>query len=211
MAIPNHPDEASRKPVNWPEMLEAARKGDGTALGLLCEHLREYVSLVAAAGLNRGLRAKVDPSDIVQQSFMEAQTGIGEFRGTSELEFRTWLVRLVEHNLLDVHRHYQQARRRNVSREVPFAPQQYVSPQPTASSILLKRERDEQLASAVAMLPERRRQIIELRHQHRLGFAEIGLQLNISEAAARQLWVRTVNELRKALTEGREARPPQPR
>jgi DNA-directed RNA polymerase specialized sigma24 family protein len=60
-------------------------------------------------------------------------------------------------------------------------------------------------------LPSRRQRIIELRHRRWLSYAEIGEELDLTEAAARKLWSRTVEDLRKALSADHAERPTQPR
>jgi RNA polymerase sigma-70 factor (ECF subfamily) len=200
---------------DWNGLFDAARQGDERSLGQVCERLRDYLLLVADRGLFDGLRAKLGASDIVQQTMLEAQQDFDRFAGTSEEELRTWFVKIVEHNLIDSARRYRETQQRDLSREVPMNGDdkqfKLVGPQKTASSIVCRRETDEQLLRAVARLPENRRRIIELRHRQSLPYAEIAEQMNITEVAARKLWSRTVETLRQELAATNDGGPGKPR
>lgn len=205
-----------RNGPSWSELLNQARAGDARALGEVCERVRGYLLLAADQELDGGLRSKVGASDLVQQSMLEAHRGMDHFQGTSEAEFRTWIRRILSNNLVDSTRQYRQAQKRDARREVPLHTAEHlaelVAPQSTASSLLRRKETDEEMLRAVAALPERRRRVIEMRHRHGLSYAEIGEQLDISEIAARKLWSRAVEELRTKLAVKQHAdRPPQPR
>jgi len=200
---------------DWSALLDASRAGDDEAFGEICDRLTEYLLLTASSRLGGGLSAKLGASDIVQQTLLEAQQDFTDFRGTSENEFRAWLVRLVQHNLIDSTRHFQKAAKRDTSREIALGMGDVEDTCPgspkTASSIVRRLETDDELLRAVARLTARRRRIIDLRHWQGLSFAEIGKQLEVTEAAARNLWMRAVAELRKTLASDNATPPTQPR
>lgn len=199
--------------THWESLLAAARAGDDDALGQICERLREYLLLMVGA-VGAGLSGKLDASDVVQQAMLEAHRDFSTFCGSSEREFRVWLKRLVEHTLVDATRRYRRTRCRDVSRELSIDqrawPPGLASREGTASSILCRRETDEELLRAIVRLPERRRRIIEMRHQQGLSYAEIAERLEMTESAARKLWSRTVQALRQELTADHGFRPARP-
>ncbi|NOY41597.1 MAG: sigma-70 family RNA polymerase sigma factor [Planctomycetes bacterium] len=205
---------ATNQSADWATLVEAARRGDDDAFGQICDRMTGYL-LLTANDLGTGLTAKFGVSDIVQQTLFEARRDIESFDGTSENELRSWLVRLVRHNLIDSARHYRQTKMRNTSREQPMRmhelADEYAGSQKTASSIMRRRETDGELLHAVAKLPTRRRRVIELRHWQEMSFAEIGRELEISEAAARKLLARALEELRKNLAASHANQPTQPR
>lgn len=199
---------------DWNDLLDAARQGDEQALGQVCEQMRNYLLLTADRGLYDGLRAKLGASDIVQQAMLEAHQDFDRFAGSTEEEFRAWLVKIVEHTLLDAGRRYRQTQQRDLSREVSIVDKQrneIASPQATPSSLLCRREQDEALLRAVNQLSPRRRQIIELRHRQGWPYEQIALELGMTEVATRKLWSRTVDELRKKLAASDGCQPTQPR
>jgi RNA polymerase sigma-70 factor (ECF subfamily) len=206
------PQSAKQSP-DWPSLLEASRSGDDEAFGEICDRLTEYLLFIASSRIDGGLRAKFGASDVVQQAFLEARQDFASFRGTSENEFRAWLVRLVQHNLIDSARRFRQAQKRHTSREVSLEAGELTDlpgSQKTASSIVRHCETDDELLRAVAQLPARRRKIIELRNWQELSFAEVGKELGLSDVAARILWSRTVEELRRKVAtihDHRSARP----
>ena len=86
--------------------LEAARSGSGDALGRVLESYRAYLLLVAARELDPKLRAKGGASDLVQETFLEAQRDFGGFHGNSDGELRAWLRQLLLHNVANFARRY---------------------------------------------------------------------------------------------------------
>lgn len=195
----------------WTELLASARGGDDDALGQICERLREFLNRIAGGKLSDDLGAKLGASDIVQQSMLEACRDFDSFRGSSELEFRTWVKRLVQHNLIDAARGYRGTQSRDTSREIPLGEpgnlRELDGNQKTASSIVRRRETDEQLLRALAELPDDRRRIIELRHREGLPYAKIAVKMGMTEVAARKLWSRTIETLREHMRPIDESRP----
>src|SRR5262245_21976454 len=71
--------------------IEAARRGDREALGQAMACFRDYLLLMANAGLDPAFFAKGGASDVVQDTFFQAHRAFGDFRGRSEAEWRNWL------------------------------------------------------------------------------------------------------------------------
>lgn len=186
---------------DWPALLVAARNGDDAALGQLCEQLRHYLWIMAENGLGTDLQAKLGASDVVQDTMLEAVDDFRSFRGKTEAEFRTWIKRLIEHNLIDSARRFRDTQARDMSREESVVELDCgAGEMHSASSLICRRETDEELLRAIAKLPPRQRQIIELRHRQGLTYQEIATQLEMTEVSARKLWSRTVEQLRDQLT-----------
>jgi len=198
--------------ADWATLVEAARQGNDDAFGQICDRLSDYL-LLTANDLGNELTAKFGASDIVQQTLLEARKDISSFQGNNETEVRAWFVRLVQHNLIDTTRKYRHTEMRDTSREQPaeleVLTDKYDETQKTASSILRRQETDGELFRALADMPTRRRKIIELRHWQEKSFTEIGRELEISEAAARKLLARALEELRKSLAIHNAEQPPQ--
>jgi RNA polymerase sigma-70 factor, ECF subfamily len=74
-------------------LLTEARAGNADTLGRLLELYRHYLSLLARMQIGQRLQGKVDESDLVQETFLEAHRNFGRFRGTSEAQFIQWLSR----------------------------------------------------------------------------------------------------------------------
>src|SRR3954454_9595942 len=95
----------------------SARQGSASCLGQLLALYANYLKLLVAAQLDNRLRARVSPSDIVQESFFEAHRDFREFRGQSIGEFVVWLRRIVVNNILRVVEQHVHAEKRDVRRE----------------------------------------------------------------------------------------------
>lgn len=189
--------------IEWTNLIRQAREGDDSALGLIVSRLRNYLLLVANAEMQPSIRSKFCGSDIIQQSMLEAHQAIGAFRGTTESELKAWLKKIVLSNLVDETRRYQKTRKRDTSREVPVDWHAQPLAQPngqTASWMVSKNEFDQQLFIAIHELPARQRHVIEARHRDAMPYSKIAIELNITEDAARKLWTRGVNSLKRTLS-----------
>src|SRR5207247_3909194 len=102
-------------------LMELARGGDSPALGQLLDGCRAYLTLLARVQIGRRLRGKVDPADLVQETFLEAHRGFARFRGTTEAELTAWLRQILACNLAHVVRRYYGTRRRDVRLECSLA------------------------------------------------------------------------------------------
>lgn len=185
------------------DLLAAARTGKQEALGELLEFSRSYLHLIANQELEAGLRPKLAAADVVQQTFLEAQTHFDEFQGNSQAALLAWLRQILRHNLADVRRHYVEAEKRSISRERslesdhPFTsafaklPAKNASP----SAELMREEQAALVDRALSQLSATDQEVLRLRHEEQLKFAEIGQRMNRSPDAARMLWWRAFEKL----------------
>ncbi len=190
------------------DWLALARQGDASARNHLFETCRSYVAVVARFQLNRRLQAKVDPSDLVQQSLLEAHRGFAEFHGGTPAEWLAWLKTIVQHNAIDVDKHFHGAALRDVRRERAITgmdsgsnPFEYplVDPRPSPSQLLSTVERELRLATAIEGLPDDYRHVILLRNIERLPFDQVANRMNRTRGACQMLWARAIEHLRAQL------------
>src|SRR5215468_6351850 len=100
--------------------LAAARAGSRQALGEALESCRRYLLLVAQRELDPELQAKGGASDLVQETFLEAQRDFTRFEGTSDAELRAGLRGLLRSQLGHFARRYRDTGKREVAREIPL-------------------------------------------------------------------------------------------
>jgi RNA polymerase sigma-70 factor (ECF subfamily) len=193
-------------------MLAQAREGSADALGRVLMDCRDYLLLTADRKLDPVLRQKVSASDLVQETFLEAQRDFGQFQGQRAEEWLAWLCQILRHNLANAARRYRTAEMRATDREVSLdaplgrAPQDDVCcDTPAPGERAAAREEAAELGSALARLPENYRHVLHLRYQENRTFAQIGASLNCSPEAARKLWARAVARLQKLLESPHES------
>jgi len=186
--------------------LEAARRGDASARDRLFEACRSYVDLAARYHLQRRLRAKVDASDIVQQSLLEAHRGFERFTGETAGEWLAWLKRIVVHNAFDEAKRWRGTAKRDAGREVAIGPTESrswppdpASDEPSPSQHVLRGEEELLVAAALERLPEDHRDVLLLRNIERLPFEEVARRMGRSAGACRMLWMRAIASLRDQL------------
>ena len=91
--------QAPSQPFDWHAYIEAARAGSPTALGVLLEACRPHLIAVAQRELEANLRVKAAPSDLVQETCLDAQRDFARFQGGTEEEVRAWLGRVLLNNV----------------------------------------------------------------------------------------------------------------
>lgn len=195
----------NRDPREFARWLQAARSGDLKALGRLLDWCRAYLLQIAQMELPDRLHRKVDPSDIVQETFLEAQRGFGGFHGTTEQDLLAWLRGILRHNLTDLARQFRRGKR-DVGRELPLddsanegLQNELLDDDETPCTQARSREQDAALQKALALLPAHYREVIYRHDFHGLSFDAIGRHLGRSSEATRKLWVRAVEQLRQLL------------
>lgn len=197
----------AQRPADVDQLLSAARAGSAEAMGQVFEVFREYLLSIANQKLDPALRAKGGASDIVQETFLEAQRDIAQFAGTTSAELKAWLVRLMVNNAMNFARTYKATDKRQVSREVGLPQNTPTGPAggdlpgdtPTPSVEMMAEERAIALKQAIARLPEDYQRVIVLRNQDDRAFGDIAELMGRTENAVRKLWFRAVEQLQQEM------------
>jgi RNA polymerase sigma-70 factor (ECF subfamily) len=197
--VPEADDEVMR-------LLPAARSGSPDELGRALDRFRDYLLAIANRQLDPALQAKGGASDIVQETFLEAQRDFAQFGGTTGSELRAWLVRLLMNNVANFARHYKATGKRELKREAALPGDTpsgmtggLAADTPTPSVEAMVDERAEAVRRAVDRLPEDYRRVILLRNREDRPFDEIAKMMGRSENAVRKLWFRAVELLQHEL------------
>src|SRR5262249_55298920 len=152
------------------------------------------------------VRARVDPSDVVQEAHLEAFRRLSTFLDRRPMPFRLWLRQIAVDRAIKARRHHRIAARRSVEREVPL---------PERSSADLARtlpagswtrgarpdrhELARRLRVAVAKLPDADREIILMRHFEGLSNQEVAYLLELDPKTASKRHGRAMLRLHKIL------------
>ena len=171
---------------------------------------RGYLRALAQIELGRRLQGKVDPSDIVQQSLLEAHQDLAALKGRSEGELVAWLRTILTRNLLNTARDFG-AQKRDIRRERSLAQQvedssvrldKFLAASDTSPSQRVIRGEDaERLATALAALPDDQRSAVILKHFHDWSLAQIAEHMNRSTLAIAGLLKRGLKKLREIMDE----------
>jgi RNA polymerase sigma-70 factor (ECF subfamily) len=169
------------------------------------EGYRDYLLLLARAQLGDRLRSKVEPSDIVQQSLLEAHRDRAAFRGG---DVASWLRRILARNIANAARDLGRARRdptRERSLEAALDQssarvERFLADGGSSPSVRAQRnERVLLLAGALASLSDDQREAVVLRHIHGSTLAEISAAMGRTPAAVAGLLHRGLDRLREFL------------
>jgi RNA polymerase sigma-70 factor (ECF subfamily) len=172
---------------------------------------REYLLLLARARLDPRLRGKLDASDVVQQTLLEAHRDLGQFAGQNEQQLAAWLRQILARNLANAIRDHGRGKR-DVARERSLEAALDESScrleswlAADQSSPGQRAERNEsiaRLAQALASVPDDQREALVLRHLLGRSLADIATVLDRSPAAVAGLLHRGLKCLRGRLREG---------
>jgi RNA polymerase sigma-70 factor (ECF subfamily) len=196
------------------ELIRRCRAGEEAARAELFTRYRHYLHVLAQAQLGRHLRGKCDPSDIVQQTLLEAHRDFPAFQGSRENELLAWLRRILAHNLFNEARRFA-TRGRDATRELSLEGFQagvdhssqvlargLADDGPTPSEAAAEREAAVQLADVLTRLPENYQQVLLLRLFEGLSADEVARRTNTTAGAVRMLQMRALASLREEMKNG---------
>src|ERR1041385_7574348 len=81
------------------DLLLGARRGGREALGKLLEFYRHYLHLLARTQVDLHLQRRASPSDLVQETLLDAVRDFPRFSGSTEGDLLAWLRRILLHNV----------------------------------------------------------------------------------------------------------------
>jgi RNA polymerase sigma-70 factor (ECF subfamily) len=192
------------------QLLDAAARGDDLARGQLLERHRPRLRRMIAVRLDRRLAARVDPSDVVQETLAEAAAKLNDYLCQRPLAFYPWLRRLAQEQLARVGRRHLRAGRRSVTREEPAGlpdesvlelAERLLDAGSGPSTRLRRVERQALVRQALDRLPEGDREVLVLRYLEQLSTAEAAAVLEVGESAVKMRLLRALQRLRDLLNQ----------
>jgi RNA polymerase sigma-70 factor (ECF subfamily) len=194
------------------DLIREAKQCGEPAFGRLLARYAPYLMLLARVEVGRRLQGKLDPADLVQDTFLEAHRHFTGFRGTTEPEFAGWLRQILAGVLANTLRRYfgtkardprmEQDLRAGLDQSSCALAGQFASPGTSPSEAAAKREQAVLFADALARLPDDYREVIVLRHLEGLTFPAVAARMGRTVDSVEKLWLRAVARLRQIVGEG---------
>jgi RNA polymerase sigma-70 factor (ECF subfamily) len=165
---------------------------------------------MVAVRIDPRVAARLDPSDVVQDTLAEAHRRLDDYLAAQPVPFYLWLRQLAQDRLIDLHRRHVLASRRSVGREVPAGPElsdasvteladRITSRAPGPSEAAHRREQAGLLRAALTRLPDTDREVLILRHLEELTPREIADVLGVTQAVVYSRHLRALRRLRREI------------
>lgn len=192
------------------QLLDRLVQGDDAARPVLLQRHRDRLRKMVAVHLDRRLRPRIDPSDVVQEALAEAAARLADYARRRPLPFYPWLRQLAWDHLIELHRRHIMAGKRSVTREEPDALRlpdesaaelaaRLVNHGSSPSARLLREELRQRVRQAIERLAPGDRQVLVLRHLEQLSTADAAAVLGIGEGAFKSRHLRALQRLRTLL------------
>jgi RNA polymerase sigma-70 factor, ECF subfamily len=201
---------------NATKLLERALTGDQQATGALLENFRPYLHVIAQRQLDERVQRRLDPSDIVQTTFLEAHRDFQQFQGRDINSFLAWLRNILRHNVETEHQTHLTAQKRSAKLEVAATASgdgssagplvnRLASESSTPSQRMMRDEAAAQLASSMFKLPETQAEAIRLRYLEGQSLRYIAQCMEKTELAVAGLLKRGLKALRSEMADSQSS------
>lgn len=190
------------------ELLQAVAAGDQNAFDeLLARHRQDLLRFVSLR-LDARLQARVDPSDVVQETQLMATRRMEDYLRRRPMPFTVWLRRTAYEQLLMIRRRETRSGRRSVLRELPLPENSSLAlansllrSEASPSRAIAKRETVHKVRQAISRLGSRDREVLLMRTFEAASYEEIGFLFGISPDAAKKRHGRALLRLHQILLE----------
>ncbi len=192
-------------------LLGRAADGDEAALAEFWERHRKRLRQMVRLRLDRRLQGRVDPSDVLQEAYIDLAQRLPEYAKERSFSPYLWLRLVTGQRLMQIHRHHLGTAMRDAGREVSLyrgaLPQassvslaaQLMGRFTTASQAAVRAERQVQLQAVLNGMEPMDREILALRHFEELSNGEASQVLGLSRTAANNRYIRALGRLRDLL------------
>jgi RNA polymerase sigma-70 factor (ECF subfamily) len=197
--------------IDSEDLLRRAAAGDETALAALWERHRARLRRMIRLRLDRRLQGRVDPSDILQEAYLDLAARLSDYAREQPMPAYLWLRLVAGQRLMQIHRQHLGTAMRDAGREVSLyrgaLPQassaslaaRLLGRLTTASQAVVRAERRVQLQEIVNGMDPLDREILALRHFEGLSNGESAQVLGLSKTAANNRYIRALGRLRDLL------------
>lgn len=199
-------------PNDSAELLQQAGAGDAQAVNALFARYRDRLRAMVRLRLNRRLQGRIDPSDVLQEAYLEIAKELPDYLRAPTMPFFLWLRHVTGQKLIAVHRQHLGAQMRTVEQEVslyrgalPEANSASLAAQllgqiTSASRAAIRAEEQIRVQEALNSMDGLDREVLALRHFEMLSNAETAQVLGISKSAASNRYIRALKRLKDILS-----------
>ena len=192
-------------------LIDRAAAGDSAALAELFGRYRKRLRAMVRLRMDRRLQGRVDPSDVLQEAYLDVAQQLSSYLAKPEMPFYLWLRLTTGQRLMRLHRQHLGAAIREAGREVSLhrgaLPQassvslaaQLLGRMTSASKAVERVEIQLQLQAALNGMDEMDREIIALRHFEELSNAEAAQVLGLEPSTASKRYIRALKRLQEIL------------
>jgi RNA polymerase sigma-70 factor (ECF subfamily) len=166
---------------------------------------------MVALRLDERLRGRIDPSDVLQEAFLEAAKALPQYLERPEQPVFLWLRWLTGMTIQVLHRRHLGTRARDAGREVQLLDRPW--PEATSAALAaqllgrdtrpsvaaIRAERQRRLQEALNAMDPVDREVLVLRHFEELTNAEVARELKLQESAASKRYIRALHRLKEIL------------
>jgi RNA polymerase sigma-70 factor (ECF subfamily) len=195
------------------ELLRRASTGEDAALAELFARYRERLKRMVRLRLDQRLHGRLDPSDVVQETYLDVARRFSEYTSRPQMPFFLWVRSLAGQRLVDLHRMHLGAKMRSAGQEVSL----HRGALPAVSSVSLanqllgrltsptaaaaRAEMQIRLQDALNQMDPIDREVVVLRHFEELDNSETAEILGLQPSAASKRYIRAIRRLKVILDE----------
>ena len=190
-------------------LVERLRQGDSAVLADLFAAFRDRLKRLVTFRMDRRLNGRVDPSDVLQEAFIDANQRVASFVEHPTISAFVWLREITKQRLVDIHRRHLGAQKRTVDNEVSINRDggqnstslaiQLIGHLTSPSQIAIRLEIQLQLEEALDTMDPLDREVLTLRHFEELSNNETAEVLGIQKSAASNRYIRALTRLKTIL------------
>jgi RNA polymerase sigma-70 factor (ECF subfamily) len=194
------------------DLMRRAGGGDQAALAELFAQYREQLRRMVRLRLDRRLSGRIDPSDVLQEAYLDVAKRAPEYAANPTMPLYLWLRFLTGQRLLAMHRQHLGAQMRDAGQEVSLY--RGALPEATSASLAahllgrltsptqaaMRAEMQIRLQEALNSMDSIDREILTLRHFEELNNSEVADVLGLQKAAASNRYIRALKRLKDVVS-----------
>jgi len=192
------------------ELSRRAASGDSAAMAALFSRYRTKLKVMVRLRLDRRLQGRVDPSDILQETYLDASQRMAQYANQPGLPFFLWLRFLTAQRMLITYRQHLGTKMRDANVEVSMfrggmkavatsIAEELLAGLSSPDQAAIRHEQRLQLQDALNRMDETDREVLVLRHFEELSNHQVAQVLELSKTAASNRYVRALKRLREIL------------